>query len=122
MLEELTAVVANVRPDLILTLGPNDTHQEHRQMYELTLGAARRCRATILSYAIVSNTNEFHPKLFVDVSEFIDDKIRALRKHESQQDRPYMSDEFLKIFHTNRYAAQSGVRHCEAYEVVRLFS
>lgn len=122
VLSELHAFLEQNRPDLILTLGPHDTHQEHRHAYDLTMAAARRQRASILNYAVLSNTLDFKPHLFVDIAAVFENKKRVLRLHSSQADKPYMSDEYLDIFHSDKYASLHGMGCCEVFEVVRLFA
>jgi LmbE family N-acetylglucosaminyl deacetylase len=122
VLDEVTQLVQAIKPDLILSLGPHDTHQEHRMMFEITVAAARRSRANMLNYGIVSNTLEFRPQFFVDIVEVYGEKKRALQCHRSQSQRSYMSDEYLDIFHSHNYASLHGLRYCEAFEIVRLFS
>lgn len=115
-------LIEKVKPDLILTHGPHDTHQEHRELYEITVAAARRSKASILSYGILSNTLDFKPQLFVDISEVYALKKKALAEHKSQVQKFYMQQEHLDIFHAHNYASLHGVRYCEAYEILRMFS
>lgn len=122
VLQELTGLVTDVNPDLILCLGPHDTHQEHRRMYEIMIAAARRSRASILTYGILSNTLDFKPSHFVDIGEVYSEKKAALKVHASQKDKYYMTDEYVEIFHSHNYASLHGLRYCEAYEIVRIFS
>lgn len=109
-------------PDLILTLGPEDTHQEHRLMWEITQTAARRSRAGLLQYASVSNTPDFAPNVFIDISAQYDAKLAALAAHKSQACKSYMTAEHLRVFHGNPYAALHGFRCTEAFHVVRWFA
>ena len=122
ILSALTLMINDINPDLILGLGPSDTHQEHRRIYEITCAAARRSKASMLNYAILSNTLDFKPSIFVDITDVYDKKKLALRCHVSQKDKYYMTDEYLEIFHSHNYASLHGLRYCEAYEVVRIFS
>ena len=122
VLDELYRIIQSSQPDLILTLSSHDTHQEHRYIHEITLAAARRSMASILSYPILSNTLEYSPSLFVDIKSEFAHKKAALSEHKSQRDKYYMSDEYLEIFHSHNYASLHGIRYCEAYEIVRLFS
>jgi LmbE family N-acetylglucosaminyl deacetylase len=122
VLQDIFKLVEKIKPDLILTHGPHDTHQEHRELYEITIAAARRSKATILSYGILSNTLEFRPHYFVDIGEVYSQKKGALREHRSQAQKFYMQDEHLDIFHAHNYASLHGVRFCEAYEIVRMFA
>ncbi len=122
ILDELTEIISRVKPDLILTLGPHDTHQEHRTIFEVTSGAARRSKASILAYGILSNTLDFKPQIFIDISEVYAQKKQALRAHQSQSERAYMKEAYLDIFHANTYASLHGLGPCEAYEIVRIFA
>ncbi len=118
---EIHSIIQDFQPNLILTMSQHDTHQEHRLLYELTISAARRSRASILSYGILSNTPEFRPTCFVDVDSVYQRKVAALREHKSQAEKCYMTDEYLRIFHGHNYAAIHGVSFCEAFETVQLF-
>jgi len=122
ILDELTDIIAKVKPEVILTLGPHDSHQEHRLLFDITSAAARRSRASILTYGILSNTLDFKPQLFVDISEVYALKKQALRCHRSQAHRTYMTENYLDIFHSNTYASLHGLGPCEAFEIVRIFS
>lgn len=121
LLVQLTAVLERAQPRLILTQGPKDTHQEHRIIWDVCLAAARRVPASILQYAVVSNTPDFTPNVFVDIAETYARKKRALAEHKSQAGKRYMSDAHLDIFHANTYASLHGFPCSEAYELVRAF-
>jgi LmbE family N-acetylglucosaminyl deacetylase len=121
LVSTLTKKIDETDPDLILTMGSHDTHQEHRLLHEITLASARRSRASVLSYNIVSNTLDFCPKIFVDISEFFASKKAAIRCHVSQLAKDYMTGEYLEIFHAHNYAVLHGITKSEAFEVVRLF-
>jgi LmbE family N-acetylglucosaminyl deacetylase len=121
VLDELTQLISTISPDLILALGPHDTHQEHVRLSELVSASARRSKASILNYAIVSNTLDFKPNFFVDISQVYENKKRALKAHQSQKDKLYMSEDYINVFHSNTYAALHGIRYSEAFETVRIF-
>lgn len=121
LLDQLTGVLDEAKPDLILTQGPKDTHQEHRIIWEVTMAAARRTRASILHYAVASNTPDFTPNVFVDISEQYEVKKAALAKHQSQAGKEYMTDQHLDLFHGTTYASLHGIRCSEAFELFRGF-
>lgn len=121
LLDQLTQVLDKAQPDVILTQGSKDTHQEHRIISEVSFAAARRTRASILHYAVASNTPDFAPSVFVDISEQYEEKKKALSKHRTQSDKEYMTEAHLDIFHGNTYASLHGVRCSEAFELVRGF-
>jgi LmbE family N-acetylglucosaminyl deacetylase len=110
------------KPDLILTHGPHDTHQEHQLVYQITMAAARRSESSILRYGILSNTLDFSPRFFKDISLNFNLKKKALKLHKSQAKKYYMSDEYLEIFHQNKYMNLYKKCLSESYEIERIFS
>ena len=121
LMDQLTAVLDRAQPDVILTQGPKDTHQEHRIIWEVCMAAARRTRASILHYAVASNTPDFTPNVFVDISAQYETKKKALSAHRTQADKEYMNEPHLDIFHGNTYASLHGIRCTETFELVRGF-
>lgn len=118
---ELYNFIQIAKPDLILTHSPHDTHQEHRLLYDITMTAARRSKASILKYGILSNTLNYHPQVFKDISAEYALKRKALDLHKSQSKKYYMSDEYLKIFHQNQYVNLNEIKLSESFEIERLF-
>lgn len=119
--EELYDIIQSYNPDLILCLGPYDSHQEHRYIYELMMTGARRSNSSIMTYGILSNTLDFKPRIFVDISDYYEEKKKALRCFTSQKDKYYMKDEFLDIFHTHKYPNLHGIKFCESFHTERIF-
>lgn len=119
--DDLHRLIQKIKPDLILTHSPHDTHQEHRLVYEITMTASRRSKASILLYGILSNTLNFQPRFFKDISKNFALKKKALKCHVSQSKKYYMSDKFLQIFHENQYVNLNQISLSESYEVERLF-
>ncbi len=119
--EELYQMIQFYNPDLILCLGPHDSHQEHHYIYELMISGARRSNSSIMTYGILSNTLDFQPRIFVDISDYYEEKKKALRCFASQKDKYYMKDEFLDIFHTHKYPNLHGIKFCESFQIDRIF-
>ena len=121
LMDQLTTVLDRAKPDIILTQGPCDTHQEHRIVWEVTMAAARRTKASIFHYAVASNTPDFTPNVFVDISEQYEAKKKALAEHKTQAGKEYMTDAHLDLFHGTTYASLHGIRCSEAYQLFRGF-
>ena len=71
-----------VNPDWIFTHFGEDTHQDHRIISQATQSACRS-DSNVLFYEAFSSQN-FCPTVFVDISEFIDQKLAAIQAHVSQ--------------------------------------
>jgi LmbE family N-acetylglucosaminyl deacetylase len=123
-IEVTTAIedmIAKCRPEIIFTHSIHDLHQDHQSVYEATLRAARNTRTTILCYESPSATQDFHPTYFVDVSKYVDVKIRAMREHGDQKTKPYMKPDLVRGKLAFR-GAQAKVDYAEAFEVARMVS
>jgi LmbE family N-acetylglucosaminyl deacetylase len=113
----IQATMADVRPDVIYTHTPNDSHQDHRAIALASLGAARRsCR--VLQYEAPSSLG-FTPTLYVDIRDELEGKLDALRAHTSQVLRNGLVD-LEAIEAQARYRGfQARVRLAEAFQVER---
>lgn len=81
-------IINNFNPDVILTHWVHDTHQDHINT-AMSVIAAARYRYSLLMWEPIFpsgrfSTIPFAPQLYVDVSAYIDNKIKALESHESQ--------------------------------------
>lgn len=84
----LEKIINDFNPDFILTHWPHDTHQDHINTAMSVIAAARyRCSLLMWEPIFPSgrfSTIPFTPQLYVDVSGYIENKIKALESHESQ--------------------------------------
>jgi LmbE family N-acetylglucosaminyl deacetylase len=118
--QELRVLILSFKPDLILVHHSSDTHQEHRILHDITLTAARRYRCSILTYKSVSVTSSFVESLYVDVTEFLDDKIMAIQKHLSQSERDYMAENSIKLYHKNWFGYMHGIDSVEVFGIEQI--
>lgn len=77
--------ISRIKPDLVLTINGNDTNQDHRNCFNATISATRK-DANVLIYDSGSSKS-FSPNLFVDITEFIDLKVKSLLNHRTQFDK-----------------------------------
>ena len=120
MIRAIEAMIDFAKPDIILTHSRNDQHQDHHAVHLATLRAARRC-STILCFESPSVTNDFSARFFVDIGDYMDTKIAAVREHANQSGKPYIDEQKLsgKALHRGE---QAKVGYAEGYEVVRALS
>jgi len=124
--------IAQSRPSLILTHNANDLNVDHRQVHEAVMTAARpqpgHQSPDVLCFEVPSSTewraqtagNAFVPQVFVDISEYLDSKIEALRFYADEL-RPWPHARSIRgIEHlAGRRGASSGVEAAEAFMVAR---
>ena len=115
----IEAVIADVGPTIVYTHTLRDNHQDHRSTNRATMIAARGV-PNVLCYQAPSTVIDFTPTHFVDVTDFIDAKLRALRAFASQYAvRVYLAEDMTLA--TARYWSRfaGGVGYVEPLEVVR---
>jgi LmbE family N-acetylglucosaminyl deacetylase len=116
------AYIKKIQPDFIFVNYYDDTHQDHRTVNEAVQSATRYVR-NVLFYE-VPTTNNFIPQVFVNISETLEFKLRALEAHRSQVMKTNIED--LSIIEVARSSAnfrgiQGRVRYAEAFSALRLF-
>lgn len=110
--------VRALRPDIIFTHTTHDVHSDHRVVAEATREAARGA-CTILCYENPNTPPDFNPDYFVDVTDYVDDKIAAVARHRSQIGKPYTDPEVIRSAAAFR-GSQARVQYAEAFESVRV--
>jgi len=87
VVELLNSKIDEFKPNIILTHWPFDTHKSH-QNTSLSTMAAGRYYNTILMFEPFPPGGRsyvaFRPQLYVNITEYIDKKLRALKAHRSE--------------------------------------
>jgi len=122
LIHTIEGYIDSVGPDLIFVNFFDDSHQDHRTVNTSVLSATRYVKNVI--FYEVPTTNNFTPQVFVDISEFLDRKIDALKAHKSQVMKTNI--EGLSIIEVARSSAnfrgiQGRVKYAEAFSALRLF-
>ncbi len=103
---------------IILTHTAMDIHSDHQAAFEATKEAARNA-ATVLCYEDVSTPREFVPNYYADITDYVDDKLKLITFHKTQQDKTYMDPSVLKGRAAHR-GLQSGVSYAEAFRIHKI--
>lgn len=120
LIEFLNNWIDKLEIDLIYTHWNYDIHQDHSAIGRATINAGRHI-PRILMYRSnwYQTTATFKGNLYVDVSEYIDQKIRAMKEHRSEYNlRGDVWIEFFKNINAN-YGQIIGVKYAECFEVVK---
>jgi LmbE family N-acetylglucosaminyl deacetylase len=118
MVTAIEHAISAIQPDLILTHSRHDQHQDHQAVHTATLRAARS-HSSILCFESPSVTRQFAPSLFVEIDDYVDVKVAAVRAHRDQLAKPYMSGERVRGTAVFR-GIQAKRRYAEAFEPVRV--
>ncbi len=116
----LDGIVADFRPDLVITHAERDLHWDHGLVHRAVVSAMRRTPCDVLAYVSSFEMNaqtRCIGQCFVDVSTTIDAKISAIAAHKSQLAK-------IDIESTRDLARAigrlAGVQYAEALEVLRM--
>jgi len=117
-IELIQRAIRDVQPTHIYTHSQNDTHQDHRNAHRATIVAARGV-GNVYCYQPPSATVEFRPSLFIDISDFVEQKLQAIDAYSSQTAlRAYLAPDLIVA--TARYWGRfAGYVMAEPLEVVR---
>jgi LmbE family N-acetylglucosaminyl deacetylase len=114
----IVEAIEELRPTAVYTHTIRDVHQDHRNVHNATLVAARGI-PRVFCYQAPSTTVEFKPTRFVAIDDFLEAKIEVVRAYTSQvKIRRYLDEELLRA--TARYWSRfAQARYVEPLEVVR---
>jgi LmbE family N-acetylglucosaminyl deacetylase len=127
--KEIERHLRDFQPTRLLTHAAHDVNVDHRIVYAAVVTATRPVSRSqlrmILSFEVLSSTEwntavPFAPTAFQNIDDFIDAKIEALAAYENEM-RPAphpRSQEVLRALSVFR-GAQAGMRHAEAFSVIR---
>jgi LmbE family N-acetylglucosaminyl deacetylase len=115
--KEIRIILNSEKVDCVLVHDPNDSHQEHRMLYDIVISAIRRLDLSVIRYKSVSSTNLFHSNLIVNVSDFMEFKFNALAFHESQKSKTYMSKNSIESFHRLYWPGKTTVEFYESFYI-----
>ncbi|HET7200073.1 MAG TPA: tetratricopeptide repeat protein [Burkholderiales bacterium] len=110
--------ISQLRPDIVFTHTALDVHTDHKTTFDATREAARGA-CTILCYENPNTPPEFNPDYYVDIGDYLEDKIAALSLHKSQTGKDYNNAAVVRASASFR-GNQAHVRFAEAFESVRV--
>jgi LmbE family N-acetylglucosaminyl deacetylase len=96
LVTKIEKVINSVEPNLILSHGINDSHQDHSAVSKATLSATRKSNSSILFYPFCLCREPFAANLYVDITKYFPEKLKILRLFDSQKNSRYMKESFIK--------------------------
>ena len=94
LISSLRNKIEDINPDIIFTLFPIDTHQDHRAVSKITTSSCNHVPKVF--FYEVPQTRSFSPNYFVDVTETFKIKRKALLCFKTQSNKPYFSLEEIE--------------------------
>lgn len=122
LVEKLDALNREFRPAAVFTHGPVEFHNDHVLVHNACLSSQRLGAMDFFYFAPTSCRPipvDFHPQAYVDISDTIDVKMRALEVYASQFAGRCLPLEFIRDMNKS-LGHKIGARYAEGLEVVRL--
>lgn len=132
VIQPIEEAISEIRPVIVYTHHGGDLNIDHRRVHEAVVTACRPIPGSLVDkiygFEVLSSTewssadlgNSFVPVRSVDISDFLDRKIRALEFYQSEM-RPFphaRSVEAVRALAQVR-GAQVGLRAAEAFTVIK---
>ena len=132
MVPEISAIFAEVKPEIIYCLNRSDAHSDHRLTFDAVMACTKSFRypfvKRVLLYECISETEfapafsekAFLPNYFVDISEFFNKKLEIMKVYESEiGEHPFpRSLRNIDALATFR-GASVGVEYAEAFQLIK---
>ena len=120
------AIINKNNPDIIFCCWEHDTHQDHKTLAQITYSVLRKNDISLYAYEAMLpgglNANTFDPQLFVDISNHIKVKIKALKQFKSvfKNKKNTYSNYFDSIIARAKYRGGTiGVDYAESFQVIK---
>lgn len=96
LIMKISAVISQVKPDVIYLPFRADVHSDHRKIFEATYSCTKSFRYPFLRKLLMMETvsetefapstvdNAFIPNVFVDISKYLERKLEIIRVFESE--------------------------------------
>lgn len=129
-INKISNIFREIKPEMLILPDYNDIHTDHKKVFEWCLACTKIFRfpyiKQIMTMEIVSETdfggpeNPFYPNYYIDITDYIDGKIKALEVYDTELGEPPFprSIENIKALASIRGAA-AGVRYAEAFRLIK---
>ena len=130
LISKTKKAINEVKPDMIYVNHPSDIHTDHRYTYDAVMSSSKNFNHPfinkIISYETISETDfspisyrkHFLPNIFIDITEFMEHKLKIMTIYESEimkdpMPRSVRSIKALASFRGTRI----GVKYGEAFQL-----
>jgi LmbE family N-acetylglucosaminyl deacetylase len=109
--------IEKVAADIVFIPCPSDRHQDHRNGGNAAISAARKT-ANVLLYE-TPTTIRFEPQVYVDIRQTLDQKVKAIAMHKSQEEQASVSDAVRCLARFRAYQIRQFNGEIEAFQAVK---
>ena len=121
MIKLIDGIIREFDPGHVFMTWEHDSHQDHQALSRIIYGATRKNRCSLYMYETMLpggiSTEAFRPQMFVDISDYIEQKKASIDAYKSVFGNNDMNDAILG--RANFRGSQIGVKYAEAFEIVK---
>jgi len=135
LIDAIGEVIQKIKPNWVYLPYPGDVHSDHKTVFEATAACTKSFRYPsvnrVLIYETLSETDYcidprfsgFHPNVFVNISDYIEKKIEAMRIYSSEI-APFPFPRSLEAIKSQAMlrGAASGFQAAESFQLVKELS
>lgn len=128
---KFSEVFNRIRPNIIYTMFANDVHSDHRVAFDAMYSCTKSFRYPFIEkiymmetlseteFAVAVPAQTFLPNVYVDISDFMDEKLSIMQKYPKQlMEAPYpRSLSSIKALARVR-GSRAGVMYAEAFQLL----
>jgi LmbE family N-acetylglucosaminyl deacetylase len=111
----IKSVLSELKPDRIYTHTIFDNHQVHVTVADSVMRASKEIKQVLSCEIISSTTTDFRPNAFVDITDYIELKIKSVKMHETQSNRFYIQPNVMRSLANVRYVWSKVGKNPEGY-------
>ncbi len=132
LIDKISDVINIVKPNIIYLPFKHDVHSDHRKIFEASFSCTKSFRypfiKKILCIETVSETDfapsfkdeSFVPNVFIDITDFIEEKIEILRVYEKELERhPFPRSEKNVLALATTRGAVSACEYAESFILLK---
>lgn len=122
---KVDSIIDKLKPDVFISHHPFDSHQDHKAAADIMFAVSRQGRVkNVLSGSTLPyrpNVFAFRPQFFVDITETLETKLKAIRAYETQY-KKFGSETLIEHVKSMaiHYGWAMGYKYAECFEVIRM--
>jgi LmbE family N-acetylglucosaminyl deacetylase len=121
-LGKIKQIISENKPAKILVHSKYDPHKDHQAVSDLVIEALDvvdpKKKITTLVYEVWNLRNQVWPRVYIDITKYLDLKIRALKKFRSQ--RGYVYPLWIPVLIRNKISGiHAGCQYAERFYKIR---
>jgi N-acetylglucosamine malate deacetylase 1 len=130
VISRISEVFKKLQPETIIMPWKSDPHSDHKIVFNSVISASKTFRypfikkliaMEILSETNFSETDDFSPNYFVNITGYLEKKIQIMNNYKSEMGiHPFpRSEESIRSLAILR-GSQASVEHAEAFRIIKL--